>query len=545
MRAESVTKRHHRVRERVVLLLGGALYALFYARGSQIDERGATTPGASLARFAMALPVACLALYALLRFALPRLELAGDTGEKRPFCTPGAFGLILASYVPLFLIEYPGSFMYDIAAQATQIATGRYSMFHPLAHTLLLRACLGLSDVLGSLERCAALYSVISMTAMAACFALVCASLARSVSRRAARLSVGFFCLYPAHMAMASNCTKDGLFAACFALYLALCAEDLACGRLSRGHRVLQVLAGTAACLLRNNMIYAIAVYTVLLFAGGKRTLRVALCALLAIALSRAANAGLGAMVQADAGSMGEMLSVPIQQLARARLTCGEVFTPEERELMDEVCAHPTYDYTQVWRDYEPTLSDPVKNFLNPDVMRERMPELAAMWLRVGRECPNVYLDAFLALALPSYYPYSEYRVAQPDLEIGMQPGALTAPFGLEPIVQPGRFEALRTWLYENVYRTGMDDVPVLRLTMNTGAVYWLLLLLALYDLFCGRWERIAFMLLAGLLWGTFLLGPVMQGRYLYPFVCVLPLFAMRRKTIQREMKQEEPTHGV
>ena len=116
-------------------------------------------------------------------------------------------------------------------------------------------------------------------------------------------------------------------------------------------------------------------------------------------------------------------------------------------------------------------------------------------------------------------------------MEIGIQQGALTAPFGLPPITQPGRFAAIREWLYNHVYLTGMDDVPVLRLLFNTGAIYWLLLLFALYDLYRGRYERIAFMLLAGLLWGTFLLGPVMQGRYLYPFVCVLPLFVLRRNS--------------
>ena len=32
--------------------------------------------------------------------------------------------------------------------------------------------------------------------------------------------------------------------------------------------------------------------------------------------------------------------------------------------------------------------------------------------------------------------------------------------------------------------------------------------------------------LLPMLLWGTFLLGPVMAGRYAYPFVCTLPVLA-------------------
>ena len=530
VRNDPVKNERNRAREWAALLFGGVIYALFYALGSQIDQSGTTILGTSFARFALALPVACAVLWALFRCVLPRLEMAADRPAKKPFCTAGAFLLIFASFVPLFLVEYPGSFMYDIAAQTTQIASGQYSMFHPLAHTLLIRACLSMYNVLGSFERCAALYSVISMLIMAACFAHVGASISRSVSRRAARISTGFFCLYPAHMALASNCTKDGMFAAFFALFLALCAEDIACGRLSGMHRAIQVIAGVMACLMRNNMIYAIAAWMVLLLFRRKKYLRVVLCALLAIVLSRAVNTGLGAYTHADRGSVGEMISVPIQQLARARLYADEAFTDEERVLMDAVCADPRYGGTQVWQRYEPTLSDPVKNYLDYDVLKANAAELVGIWLRIGGECPDVYLDAFLALALPSYYPYSEYRVAQPYLEIGMQQGALTAPFGLDPIVQPGRFAAIREWLYKTVYITGMDEVPVIRYLFNTGAIFWLLLLFALYDLYTGRFERIAFMLLAGLLWGTFLLGPVMQGRYLYPFVCVLPIFILRRK---------------
>ena len=33
------------------------------------------------------------------------------------------------------------------------------------------------------------------------------------------------------------------------------------------------------------------------------------------------------------------------------------------------------------------------------------------------------------------------------------------------------------------------------------------------------------------LLFGTYLLGPVMQGRYIYPFVCCLPVLASREQT--------------
>lgn len=533
------TKNTRRERTIAVSCLGACVYALLFAVGSQIDRTGETALRTGIVRFFAALPLALLALYALFAYALPAWERrahrrAIPQKEEKPFCTPGAWALIFASYVPLFLIEYPGSFMYDTQRQVFQIARGEYEMFHPLAHTLLIRACLSLYGVLQSYEKCAAVYSAVQMLIMSGCFALLCASLSRSRTRKAARFAAAFFCLYPAHMAFASNCTKDGLFSAFFALLLAYCVEYAEAGRLCRLHSFLLVLSGALACLLRNNMIYAMAAWLalLLLFAvfAAKKYLRLIGMGALAIALSLGMNAGLAKWTNAAPGSRIEMLSVPIQQLSRARLLREDCFTEEEKALMDEVFVDALYDTPEkLYTHYEPTLADPVKNYLDEQLVLERFGELAAMWTSVGAKCPGVYLDAFWNLALPSLYPYSEYRVAQPYIETGLQPGVVTAPFGLPPMSQPGRFEGLRSWVYEHVYATGVDDVPLVRYLFNTGFVFWILLLLYLYELCRGREDGVLMLLLPLLLYATYLLGPVMQGRYLYPFVCALPVFASRR----------------
>lgn len=463
----------------------------------------------------------------LFRFVLPRLELRRDEARRRPFCTAGAFLFIFCCYVPVFLIEYPGSFAYDSMAQAHQISGNAYSSFHPLLHTLLIRFCISFLDVFGSMEKCGALYSLIQMALVSLCFALVCASVSRSVSGRAARLTALFFGLYPAHMAFASNCTKDVLFSSFFALFAALCLEEIAGGGLPRRRRIMQIASGVLACLMRNNMIYAMAAWAVLLLLAHGRYLRLALWSVLVIALSQGMNAGLAAATDAQGGKLVEMLSVPVQQLARARLYAPECFDGEQLALMDAVFCTEECPYG-VYTFYDPTLADPIKNRLDDEKVRENLASLAGMWLSVGARCPEVYLEAFLHLALPSLYPYGEYGVTPAYIELEGD-GALTAPFGLPPMVRPQRFEQARSWL-SRVFSTGADDVPVVRWLFNTGAVYWLLFLFFLDEAYCGRWDRALVHMLAVLLWGTYLLGPVMQGRYLYPFICVLPLFVLRPK---------------
>jgi len=517
------------LRKRAVVLLGACVYALLFALCSQVDQGGSVKAGAAAVRFAASLPVALCALSVLFRWALPRLEIKRARDEK-PFFVIGAFAFLLCCYGAMFLVQYPGSFMYDTQRQVFQIARGDYELFHPLAHTLLIRFCLSFRDVFGSIEKCAALYSVITLTIAAACFSQVCASIGRMYGRRAAGISALFFGLYPAHAAFAANCTKDGLFSAFFALFFALCCEDMLSGGLGRGRRGLQLLAGTLACLLRNNMIYALVVWAALLLLRGRKYGKLIAVSALSVVLCIVGNGAMQRATNARDGSKIEMLSVPIQQLARARLEKPDCFTEEEKTLTDFVFVDALYHTPEpLYVHYEPTLADPVKNYLDENLVLERFDELARMWANVGAKCPGVYLDAFLNLALPSLYPYGEYKVAQPYIETGLQPGVVTAPFGLPPMTQPARFEGLRRWMQDNIFETGADGIPVVRWLFNTGAVYWLLLLLVLYDLYSGRYDRFALSLLPVMLWGTLLLGPVMQGRYLYPFICVLPLFAARR----------------
>ena len=140
----------------------------------------------------------------------------------------------------------------------------------------MLRACLSLYGVLQSFELCAAVYSLSQMLLLSACFALLCASLSRMCSRRAARIAAAFFCLYPAHMAFACNYTKDVLFAGFFALFLAYSLELSRMGRLGSFHTAVHGVSGVLACLMRNNMVYAMAAYAVLLAVCRRKNRRLA-----------------------------------------------------------------------------------------------------------------------------------------------------------------------------------------------------------------------------------------------------------------------------
>ena len=532
-------------RGRAAALLGGMMFSLLLALGWQMEHWGTCRlPAVLLAAALLTLPFAALLAFAFegrwKRLIPARLRAFPDV--RGPFCPARAAALLMLCYLPMLAIAFPGSFAYDAPFQIRQVMTGAYSTHHPLLHTLLLGGCVALGRALGNITLGAALYTLVQMVLLAACFALTCASIARRCGEKSARRALLCFGLYPLHMFMAVNATKDVLFGGFFALTLALSLE-LAEGGNGCGLYAGMLTSGALAMLLRNNAVYAAAVWIVLLIpvcmkkgkgvrASLRRRLALPACAAAAMALALCVNALLAAATGAARGDAREMLSWPIQQLARARLTQEDRLTAEEKQAIDELMPG------EAWRQYDPTVSDPVKFAFDTQRLMEDPGRYARVWLSVGRKCAGTYLDATLALTYPFFYPYSEYRVSGYYLQMGISTEQLEQWCDFDWIGSASaapRVLASLTWRFG---AKGAMQIPVVGWLFNTGAIVWVMLALILREAYFGRWRRFAVSLLPMLLWATFLLGPVMAGRYIYPFVCALPVLACRAAGGKKEEAQ-------
>ena len=398
-------------RKLAVCLLGGAMYALFAAFGWQAEHDGHIHLGYALLTAALLVwPIA-----ALLSVLLERGYTRSMRQEKR-FRTGWAFLFILACYVPMFGVAFPGSFAYDVPYQLRQVVTGAYSTHHPLLHTLLLGGLLQLGRALGNMDIGAAIYTAVQMGLLAGCFALTCGSIARQCGARAAKRAAVFFALYPLHMVMAVNATKDVLFGGFFALTLAFLNEMNA--KPTRSLYAKIAACGALAVMLRNNMAYAALAWLALWSVGSRRKGRnAALAMLLALALGFGGNAALKSATHAADGDMSEMLSWPIQQLARARLEDGDKLSDAEKAAIDELMPG------EAWKLYDPTISDPVKFEFDTQAFRTDMKKYTGIWLSVGQKCAGTYLDAAVALIYPFFYSYWEYRVLGYYVKMGMFEG--------------------------------------------------------------------------------------------------------------------------
>ena len=123
------------------------------------------------------------------------------------------------------------------------------------------------------------------------------------------------------------------------------------------------------------------------------------------------------------------------------------------------------------------------------------------------------------------FYPYREYRVSGYYLQMEISDQYYDW-CSFERISSQSLLPRVLSSLSWRFGAKGAMQIPLVGYAFNMGVIVWVMLYFVLRELYLGRWKSFVCALLPVLLWGTFLLGPVMAGRYIYPFVCCLPVLA-------------------
>lgn len=201
----------------------------------------------------------------------------------------------------------------------------------------------------------------------------------------------------------------------------------------------------------------------------------------------------------------------------------GDLLSAQEKQAIDELMPEES------WRLYDPTISDPVKFEFDTEAFISDPGKYAKVYLSIAKKCPKAYFDALLMHTYSFFYPYSEYGVSGYYLQMGISDQYYDW-CDFERISSQSFAPRVLSSLSWRFGARGAMQIPVIGYAFNMGLIIWVMLYFVLRELYLGRWKSFAAALLPVLLWGTFLLGPVMAGRYIYPFVCCLPVLASHVK---------------
>ena len=439
------------------------------------------------------------------------------------------FIFLLLCWLPVLLAVYPGFFVYDAQDEWVQVASRTFNTHHPLVHVLLLGGIVcAVHKVTDSYNLGIACYIIFQMMIVSGGFTyLLFYMRRRKVSKVIRILSLFYFAFFPVIVMFTLCSAKDALFtAALLMLLLSLLdmGSDAEIFFASNKKMVFFVLSALAMMLFRKNGVYAfVCMVPILLIYHKKYFKKTALLLAVVFLTYFLTNIGLATALRAEGGENQEILTVPIQQLARTYKFNREVFEPEDIETLHEILPE------EVLALYRPKLSDPVKVYFQNDAFEKDRSKYIGLWLRIGLKKPMSYINAWLVNSYGFWYPDTVI-----DVYSGNRVFTFTykdsSYFGYE-VEEPGYRDSKIPWLDE-VYRKlsleiSQEKIPLFSMLFSPGAMFWGIAFAFAYVLYRKKYHLVIPYLMVLFVWLTVLLGPTYLSRYVLIFWFGMPLFAV------------------
>lgn len=450
------------------------------------------------------------------------------------------WAFIFASWIPCFLGTYPGVFAYDGVTQIFEVFGGEISAMHPVFHSLFISACFAVGIYFGSATLGMAIYSVSQMLIFSLCLAYVCHALAK---RRApivlTVLSPFFFALCPMFAIMAVSSTKDVFFACavvlCFVCFWDAVREPEHFFYSKRGMLRFVLTAFFLFITKNNGIIFFMLTLPFFILFLRKYARRAALLAALCLALYLFYTGPVYLLLGVSGGNVRELLSVPIQQIARSVKTNGDELSAEDEELLYRYFA-PEY-----LANYQPRISDFVKSGFDSSALIDDPFGFAELYVRLGARYPREYFEAVLALTLGNWYVGADYQGEEalyPFWYMEFDNKAFQSEAGLVKNAEGGGALLQRLGDYfsspvlflercslsaraEDYYRAAAERSGGL---FAPAVPIWVLLFCVALCIYRKRYSYLCPLFFLFWFWVMLMLSPAVIYRYSLPLILALPL---------------------
>lgn len=430
------------------------------------------------------------------------------------------WAVIFAAYIPLFLSQWPGNFIYDAQYQLTEVITEAYKNHHPLLHTWLMGAAYRIGLQWGNPSKGFQLYTLLQMLILTSSFAYCLLYFRKKGMPKLFRvLSFLWFALFPMNSIFSITATKDVLFAAFFLYMVIFLFRYFLDGEKFRWYTYAALVAVSAlSALFRNNEIYALLIFglvAVLLVKGIWQKGKIVIFLAAVYLLTTLSNQFLFQVLHAyESCPYRETLSVPLQGLARVASYRGSELYEFE---YNEICM---YINESDIANYVPFISDGIKNNANEELLKNNLPNFVKLWLKVGLEYPDEYIESFVSNTMGFWYllPMNDY--------VSMNLSLYHTLIGVGEEIEKANYcnwagEIYNYLFYENNYRF----IPVLGYSFRMAPYVWLIIFIFVWSIMKKNKKSALLLVLPLAYLFTCFCGPVAALRYIYNLIVCLPLF--------------------
>lgn len=527
--------------KKVLAIILAFLYSIVYiVVGPIIKTRNLSFDSSDVLSFVLCF-VICLAINIFLFWAIPKCKFnikikridrcIDKLGDRKLFFIIWIF--IFISWIPAYLIFYPGILAYDMISQVNNALGEIATNHHPVLHTWLIRIFMRLGDNLFSeYEYGIGLLSILQMVMLSyALSRLVMLLKKKNVPILIVILTAMFSAIWFMNACLSVTMIKDTLFAAFFVLFACHFTEivlnPVEYSKQKKNLIILPIIS-FLMCALRNNgihiYVFCFAVLLVLRISQIKKTkmfIALIVAIMLPIFIYKIYTGPVFEACGIRQGEVREALCIPIQQLQYVAIDKADELTNEQMELMNYYIDNLEWREWSPHRDYNPFFADPAKSCFYSDNYNNDPLAFWKYYLQLGKQYPKEYIVAFLSNTLGYWYPgYYEYSYVVYE---NYSPDEFIEPLERKSI---GELPMIEEY-YKSVCASEFwRETPILRLFFVPGFSIWILI----YALILA-WKKkedlrkvvpIFLPLIAQ--YGIMLLSPMSSFRYSWPFYLLLPI---------------------
>ncbi len=414
---------------------------------------------------------------------------------------------------------FPGFFVYDAQTEVMEVITRSFNTHHPLLHVLLLGGSVAFfHKFTGSYNAGIFFYTLCQMLFMTWVFTYFISFLKKHGAGRKVRFAVAaFFGVFPTVVMYTLCSCKDGLFSTFLVLTIVLMLEwEELTGRGEKKKKAWQIIASAVMMMLfRHNGFYAYIVFALIVIISARlmrernrfhrETFLIA-----PVIIYFLINLAIGAVLSAESGEHQEMLTVPIQQVARVYYHDKDSFSEDEKEVLYRYLSEEGLSH------YTPRISDILKLYFDNAAYEADKASFWKLWAKKGMENPMSYLNGWFLTSYGYWYPGAVINVYQGNTVFTFTYKD-SSYFGYE-VELPGKRHSVIP-IIDTFYRMlsiekFQQNIPVISLLFAPAFYFWLFIYLMMTAAVIRRESGMYPWILMGLVWLTVLLGPTYLVRY-------------------------------
>lgn len=397
--------------------------------------------------------------------------------------------ILLICWMPCFIANFPGGFVYDMKNEFNQITRG-YNGNLPLLHSVIITRLLSFAyNITGSYNTGVAIYIVIQMLLISAMYTHILCKFYKQGANKILLMFILLYCgAFPVIQILVTQTVRDVMFSALltytvFLFYLLVSDREAFFNKIYTP--ILLAVMLTLALLSRNNnagiiMIVILILASALVWIFNRKiSLKGAsafslICVGSYIFLSMILTALCQPLQPSDAKASLSVLSQPI---CRAYFMEQESWTDEELENF--------YKYFRMdGLRYVPENADPTKSRLHQ--MDEDLGNFFRFWCKIGKEHTLCYVDALLANTQDMWFPDSIIDGYQ---KAGAEAGFEKCYYSIsgrneEPVGHETFLPKVLNFYTQIGLFISFEKIPVISMLFSIGFQFWIVLNCVFYSIY-------------------------------------------------------------